>query len=106
MRLGVLDIGSHYAQLQVVEVRSGAPPLPSQAFKAATLLGDAVLPDGSIGGCGMDRIVDAVKAALWAAEQCCVEQMYVFGTAAVRDATNRDRIVARLERKRGSARSS
>jgi hypothetical protein len=46
--LGALDIGSNSAQLQVVEVRPGAPPLPTLAVKEPTLLGDAFDAEGSI----------------------------------------------------------
>ena len=51
--LGVLDIGSNSAQLQVVEVRPGAPPLPTHAVKEPTLLGEAFDPDGSIDIAGL-----------------------------------------------------
>jgi exopolyphosphatase / guanosine-5'-triphosphate,3'-diphosphate pyrophosphatase len=99
--LGVLDIGSNSAQLQVVEVRAGAPPLPTHAVKAPTLLGEAFDADGSIDIAGADRVVEAVQRALEAARRLGVEQLYVFATAAVRDATNRDLILARVEREAG-----
>jgi exopolyphosphatase / guanosine-5'-triphosphate,3'-diphosphate pyrophosphatase len=38
MRLGVLDIGSNAAQLQVVDAYAGAPPLPIHALKVPTRL--------------------------------------------------------------------
>lgn len=46
MLLGVLDIGSNSAQLQVFEVRPGAP-LPTHAVKQPTLLGEAFDQDGA-----------------------------------------------------------
>jgi exopolyphosphatase / guanosine-5'-triphosphate,3'-diphosphate pyrophosphatase len=49
MRLGVLDIGSNAAQLQIVDVTAGGPPLPAHAVKEPTLLGEEMLPDGAIG---------------------------------------------------------
>lgn len=101
MLLGVLDIGSNSAQLQVVEVRAGAPPLPTHAVKRPTLLGEAFDPDGSIDIPGVDRVVAAVECALAEAQRLGVEQLYVFATAAVRDATNRDLILARVEREAG-----
>jgi exopolyphosphatase / guanosine-5'-triphosphate,3'-diphosphate pyrophosphatase len=45
--------------------------------------------------------VEAVQRALEAARRLGVEQLYVFATAAVRDATNRDLILARVEREAG-----
>ena len=77
MLLGVLDIGSNSAQLQVVEVRAGAPPLPTHAVKAPTLLGEAFDADGSIDIAGADRVVEAVQRALEAARRLGVEQLYV-----------------------------
>jgi exopolyphosphatase/guanosine-5'-triphosphate,3'-diphosphate pyrophosphatase len=97
----VLDVGSNSAQLQVVEVRAGAPPLPTHAVKEPTLLGDAFEGDGSIDLSGVDRVVAAVEGALVAARRLGVEQLYVFATAAVRDATNRDLILTRVEREAG-----
>jgi exopolyphosphatase/guanosine-5'-triphosphate,3'-diphosphate pyrophosphatase len=101
MLLGVLDIGSNSAQLQVVEVRPGAPPLPTLAVKEPTLLGEAFDADGAIDIAGLDRVVAAVERALDAARRLGVEELYVFTTAAIRDATNRDMILARLEREAG-----
>jgi exopolyphosphatase/guanosine-5'-triphosphate,3'-diphosphate pyrophosphatase len=71
--LGVLDIGSKSAQLQVVEVRPGAPPLPTLAVKEPTLLGEAFDAEGSIDIAGVDRVVAAVERALDVARRLGVE---------------------------------
>jgi exopolyphosphatase/pppGpp-phosphohydrolase len=85
MLLGVLDIGSNSAQLQVFEVRPGAPPLPTHAVKEPTLLGEAFDPDGAIDHGGIDRVIMAVNRAMNAARRLGVQQLYVFTTSAVRD---------------------
>jgi exopolyphosphatase/pppGpp-phosphohydrolase len=90
MLLGVLDIGSNSAQLQVFEVRPGAPPLPTHAVKEPTLLGGAFDAHGAIEPPGIDRVVAAVRRAMRAAGRLGVQQLYVFTTSAVRDAANRD----------------
>ena len=36
-------------------VTAGGPPLPAQAVKEPTLLGEEIMPDGSIGEAGVDR---------------------------------------------------
>ncbi|USX53432.1 hypothetical protein [Lentzea sp. HUAS12] len=97
MRLGVLDIGSNSAQLQVVDVRPGAPPLPAHSVKEPTLLGEEIEPDGSISPAGVERVVRAVGGAAAAAYRHGVDQLYPFATSAVRDAANRDEIVDRIE---------
>ncbi len=97
MLLGVLDIGSNSAQLQVFEVRPGAPPLPTHAVKEPTLLGEAFDTDGAIDPAGVDRVVLAARRAMGAAKRLGVQQLYVFTTSAVRDATNRELILDRVE---------
>jgi exopolyphosphatase/guanosine-5'-triphosphate,3'-diphosphate pyrophosphatase len=97
MRLGVLDIGSNSAQLQVVDVRPGAPPLPAHCLKEPTLLGEEIEPDGSVSQAGIDRVVKAVASAVSAASRHGVDQLYPFATSAVRDATNREEIVGRIQ---------
>ncbi len=101
MLLGVLDIGSNSAQLQVFEVRPGAPPLPTHAVKEPTLLGEAFDAEGAIDASGVDRVIEAVNHAMNAARRLGVQQLYVFTTSAVRDAANRDQILDRVEAEAG-----
>jgi exopolyphosphatase / guanosine-5'-triphosphate,3'-diphosphate pyrophosphatase len=101
MLLGVLDIGSNSAQLQVFEVRPGAPPLPSHAVKEPTLLGGAFDANGAIDPAGVDRVVAAVRRAMSAARRLGVQQLYVFTTSAVRDAANRDLVLDRVAAESG-----
>jgi exopolyphosphatase / guanosine-5'-triphosphate,3'-diphosphate pyrophosphatase len=101
MRLGVLDIGSNAAQLQIVDVTAGGPPLPAQAVKEPTLLGEEMLHDGSIGQAGIDRVCAAVTHAVEIAERQAIDMLYAFVTSAVRDATNRDHVLNQIERAAG-----
>jgi exopolyphosphatase/guanosine-5'-triphosphate,3'-diphosphate pyrophosphatase len=97
MRLGVLDIGSNSAQLQIVDVAPGAPPLPALAIKTPTLLGEEITADESISPAGIARVVDAVVQSMRVAVQQEVDQLYPFVTSAVRDAVNRDDVVDQVE---------
>ena len=97
MRIGVLDVGSNSAQLQVVEASPGAPPLPTHAVKHATLLGEAMQPDGAIAPEGVDRVITAVRDTVDAARSLQVDRLFAFATSAVRDAVNGAEIAARLE---------
>jgi exopolyphosphatase / guanosine-5'-triphosphate,3'-diphosphate pyrophosphatase len=101
MKIGVLDIGSNSAQLQVVEAAPGAPPLPTHAVKHATVLGEEIQPDGSITQQGVDRVIDAVQRAAEAARSLQVDQLFAFATSAVRDASNGAEIADRLARETG-----
>jgi exopolyphosphatase/guanosine-5'-triphosphate,3'-diphosphate pyrophosphatase len=96
MKLGVLDIGSNSAQLQIVDLHPGAPPLPTHAVKEPTLLGEAFEADGSINEAGIKRVTAAVGRAMEAARRFSVEQLFAFATSAIRDAANRDQVVERI----------
>lgn len=100
-RLGVLDIGSNSAQLQVVDLGHGAPPLPAYAVKHPTRLADDIGPDGSISPDGIERIIAATDQAVRAADEHRVERLYVFATAAIRDAANRAEVIDRVEQQAG-----
>jgi exopolyphosphatase / guanosine-5'-triphosphate,3'-diphosphate pyrophosphatase len=96
VRLGVIDVGSNAAQLQVVDARSGAPPLPIHAVKVPTRLGEEVGLEGSISRESADRVVGAVQRALTAARELRVDQLCPFVTAAIRDAGNREDVLDRI----------
>jgi exopolyphosphatase / guanosine-5'-triphosphate,3'-diphosphate pyrophosphatase len=97
MRIGVLDIGSNSAQLLAVDVRPGAPPLPTHKAKVPTLLGAAVEPDGLLGEAAVDRLVRAVRTTLRAAHRFDVERLFAFATASVRDAANSAAVLGQIE---------
>lgn len=97
----MLDVGSNSAQLQVVDAYPGAPPLPSHTVKVPTKLGQAFNANGEIDDAGVERVVRAVVRAMRAARQFVVEQLFAFATSAVRDATNRDELLERINRRAG-----
>jgi exopolyphosphatase/guanosine-5'-triphosphate,3'-diphosphate pyrophosphatase len=97
VRLGILDIGSNSAQLVIVDVRIGAPPLPVVAVKEPTLLSERFDENGAITEEGMARVAEAVHVAVQVAVRQDVDQLYCFATSAVRDAHNRGAVLARIE---------
>jgi exopolyphosphatase / guanosine-5'-triphosphate,3'-diphosphate pyrophosphatase len=101
VRFGVIDVGSNAAQLQVVEARAGAPPLPIHAVKVPTRLGEEAGLKGVISRDGADRVVVAVQRALHAARELRVDQLCPFVTAAIRDAGNREEILDRIHDETG-----
>jgi exopolyphosphatase / guanosine-5'-triphosphate,3'-diphosphate pyrophosphatase len=102
MRIGVLDVGSNSARLQVMDTSSGgAPPLPIYAVKEPTRLGEERGHDGVIEEPGLTRVIEAVARTLGAAQHWQLEQLYPFATAAIRDATNRDEVLQRVEAETG-----
>lgn len=102
MRLGVLDVGSNAAQLQVVDALAGDPPLPLRGVKIPTRLGQEASVEGVIGAQGLDRIVAAVRTAVDAAHALQVDQLYPFVTAAIRDAANREDVLEAVAAETGT----
>jgi hypothetical protein len=92
--LGVLDIGSNAANLRVVDAYPGSPPLPVYRLKTPTRLAEEIRADGAVGVAGVKRLVAAVCSAVDAARGYNVAELIPFATSAVRDAANRDQILA------------
>ncbi|MFF0450651.1 Ppx/GppA family phosphatase [Streptomyces sp. NPDC004609] len=97
MRLGVLDVGSNTVHLLVVDAHPGARPLPAHSHKAELRLAELLDEDGAIGPAGVDRLVATIQRAVQAAEDQGCEQVISFATSAVREATNADKVLARVQ---------
>ncbi|WP_460068298.1 Ppx/GppA family phosphatase [Streptomyces sp. YKOK-I1] len=101
MRLGVLDVGSNTVHLLVVDAHPGARPLPAHSHKAELRLAQLLDGDGAIGPDGVDKLITVVHEALQAAEDKGVEDLLPFATSAVREATNADDVLARVQAETG-----
>lgn len=97
VRLGVLDIGSNSAQLQIVEATVDAPPLPLYAIKTATLLGESLRDNRCLENDAIERVCSAVTRTLHTAHRYELDQIYLFVTAAIRDAENREAVLDHIE---------
>lgn len=101
MRLGVLDVGSNTVHLLVVDAHPGARPLPAHSHKVELRLAQLLDEDGAIGPEGVDKLVGVVQEALQAAEDKGVEELLPFATSAVREASNADDVLARVQTETG-----
>lgn len=101
MRLGVLDIGSTAAQLQIIDATSGSQFIPAFAVKKPTRLAECIDSDGTLRKEGVRRAVRAVEGTLEAARRHHVDQLFLFTTSAIRDARNREDVLDRIERRTG-----
>ncbi|MEU6556877.1 Ppx/GppA phosphatase family protein [Streptomyces sp. NPDC046915] len=97
MRLGVLDVGSNTVHLLVVDAHPGARPLPAHSHKAELRLAQLLDGSGAIGAEGVDKLVGVVRDALQAAEDKGVEDLLPFATSAVREASNADEVLTRVQ---------
>ncbi|MFF3377953.1 Ppx/GppA family phosphatase [Streptomyces sp. NPDC002680] len=101
MRLGVLDVGSNTVHLLVVDAHPGARPLPAHSHKVELRLAQLLDEAGAIGPEGVDKLVGVIQDALQAAEDKGVEDLLPFATSAVREATNADEVLARVQAETG-----
>lgn len=96
MRLGILDVGSQGAHLDVLRLRPGLPVQPLTVVKRPTGLAPALGPDGTIAPDGVERLVAAIASSVRAARRAGLRELLAFGTSSIRDAPNRAAVTARV----------
>lgn len=101
MRLGVLDVGSNTVHLLVVDAHRGGHPTPMSSTKSTLRLAEQIDGDGRLTRRGADTLVDAVDEFTKIAYTSGCEQVMAFATSAVRDATNSDEVLARVQAQTG-----
>lgn len=101
MRLGVLDVGSNTVHLLVVDAHPGARPLPAHSHKTELRLAELLDDSGAITDAGIERLIGVIQEALQAAEDKGVEEVLPFATSAVREASNADAVLTRVQRETG-----
>ena len=101
MRLGVLDIGSNTGHLLVVDAHGGAAPLPAFSYKEPLRLAEHLDESGAVSEEGILALKSFCASALEVAEDKGCEEMLAFATSAVRDATNSDDVLARVQAQTG-----
>lgn len=87
--------------LLVVDAHPGARPLPAHSHKAELRLAQLLDGDGAIGPDGVDKLIGVVHEALQAAEDKGVEELLPFATSAVREASNADEVLERVQAETG-----
>jgi exopolyphosphatase/guanosine-5'-triphosphate,3'-diphosphate pyrophosphatase len=101
MRLGVLDVGSNTVHLLVVDAHPGARPLPAFSHKEELRLAELLDRSGAVAKAGAERLEKFVTRALEIAEDKGVEDLLAFATSALREATNGDHVLARVQKATG-----
>ncbi|GEK81275.1 Ppx/GppA phosphatase family protein [Agrococcus baldri] len=100
-RLGVLDIGSNTVHLLIVDVRLGGRPVPQRSHKLTLRLMRYLQEDGSISREGVDALLEAIGECTAIAREEHLDEFVVMATSALREASNGEEVVARVERKAG-----
>jgi exopolyphosphatase/guanosine-5'-triphosphate,3'-diphosphate pyrophosphatase len=91
MRYGSIDIGTNAVLLLVMESKGQIEEL----YDASTItrLGEGISATGRLTGCAMERTVDALVHYRRLLDDYGVETPECFGTAALREAANRDEFI-------------
>jgi exopolyphosphatase/guanosine-5'-triphosphate,3'-diphosphate pyrophosphatase len=93
MRFATIDVGTNTAQLLVAE-RGGSGLGRVHAAERFVRLGEGVDARSRIGDAAQHRLLDALRDHVRVARKHDVETVKVAGTSALRDATNRDEVLA------------
>lgn len=94
--VAVLDIGSNSVRLVVYE-RHARALTPLYNEKCACALGRGMAKSGKLSNASMETALDAIRRFALVARMMRVGKVYVLATSAVRDASNREEFVARVE---------
>ena len=101
-RAAVLDVGTNTVRLLVADL-DGDALTPVIDRTNMTRLGQAAQADGTLAPEPMERTARAVSVFAREARAADARTILIVGTAAVRDAPNRDRLLERIERDTGLA---
>ena len=102
MRLGVLDVGSNTVHMLVVDAHPGARPLPAFSHKVELRLAAHLEPDNRLSAVGEERLTELAVEAMRIAEDKGVEEFLAFATSAVREASNGEEVLTRIEQRTGA----
>lgn len=96
MRLAVVDVGTNTAQLLIVDV-DGTSIHRRHAAERFVRLGEGVDERGHISDAAVERLCETLREYVATARGHDVDQLIVAGTSALRDAANREAVVATVE---------
>ncbi|MEH0580533.1 Ppx/GppA phosphatase family protein [Streptomyces sp. B21-108] len=99
---GVLDVGCHSALLTVVRRRPGSVLEPVFSRKVRLSLHETLDRKGRLEKAGMKSVERAVAEAVAADPRLRGPEVFAFATSVIRDAPNRDEIIARVARTTGT----
>lgn len=101
-RYGVVDVGSNAIRMQVIEVRgAGEPYATLDVRREPVRLGQDVFLTGAIPEASIAKAVDVLRAFRTSCDRWPVRGIRAVATSALREASNRDTILRRIEREAG-----
>lgn len=94
----VIDIGTNSTRLLLARFEEGRVQVVEKRL-IATRIGERMSRDGTLTEEGMERTIKALESYVGIARGVEAEEIYVFATSAVREATNRDELLARCRQR-------
>lgn len=95
--MGVLDIGSNTVHLLVANAHPGGRPTATTSDRTVVRLMRFLAADGSITEAGIEELEAAVARAVEIARNESVDALLATATSAVREATNGQEVIRRIE---------
>jgi exopolyphosphatase/guanosine-5'-triphosphate,3'-diphosphate pyrophosphatase len=100
-RVGVIDVGTNSVKFHVAERAEDGRWRRVVDRAEGTRLGEGLAQSGAVNGAALDRTVAAVAGMADEARRSHAYAIAAVGTAGLRSATNRDEVVAAIERAAG-----
>ncbi|RJQ77139.1 exopolyphosphatase [Pseudonocardiaceae bacterium YIM PH 21723] len=88
VRVGVLDVGSVAAKLEIIDVRGRKPPRSTSLARVPTRLAEGTSANGELDARCLRRLTAAVQQCVRIGSRHDVPMWVTYATAAVRDAAN------------------
>lgn len=101
MRLGVIDVGSNTVHLLVVDAHPGASPVPYHSQRSTLRLMRYLDSDGAIVEEGQQLLITSIRDAVEMVKQIGVDDQIATATSAIREASNGEDVLSRIERETG-----
>ncbi|TJZ59052.1 hypothetical protein FCH28_02625 [Streptomyces piniterrae] len=99
---GVLDVGCHSALLTVQRWRPGSVLEPVFSHKVRLRLHETLDRRGRLGKAGIKSVQRGVAEAIAADPRLRLAEVFAFATSVIRDAPNREEVIARVARATGT----
>lgn len=100
VRLGIIDLGTNSVRFDVYEVRGRSAKLIHRE-KLMVRLGEGLFVGGELTEVAITRTVEAFAAFRYTADQLHVTRISAVATSAVRQASNRDKLIDRISLRSG-----
>src|SRR3954451_16646365 len=98
---GCVDVGSNTIRLLVADLGAGAVPRELATQRAYTRIGGHLGPGGAIPAWKVAEVAETVATQARQALELGAQEVFVVATAAVRNAPNREEVLAAVERAAG-----